>query len=153
VDESMQPDAGPDAAAATAEGEGSADGVKEGTETDPMKARWASEYQMKIQAWFSARFVPPGTGAPCDLLKKMTASVAVTVGRDRSVMAYVLTRPSGNATFDDRVRSSLDRMIGQQLPPPPPLYPDILGTTVLPTFSGSKAPCESAAPPSPSASP
>jgi len=32
--------------------------------------------------------------------------------------------------------------VGQQLPPPPPLYPDILGSTVHPSFSGANAPCK-----------
>ena len=49
-------DAGPDAESPV-EGEGAADGVKEGTETDPLKARAVSQYTAKLQAWFNARFV------------------------------------------------------------------------------------------------
>jgi hypothetical protein len=149
VDESLQPEAGADAMS-NLEGEGSPDGVKEGTETDPLKARWVSQYQMRILAWFNARFTPPSSGAPCEELKKMNAAVAANVGSDRTVVGYVLTRPSGNAAFDGRVRSTMDSIVGQQLPPPPPLYPDILGSTVHPVFSGRKAKCTPAAPASPS---
>jgi len=141
VDE-LQPDASDSDAEATVEGEGSPDGVKEGTETDPLKARAVSQYTMKILAWFNARFSPPDTGAPCEELKAMSASVSVSVGGDRTVAGYVVTRPSGNPTFDGKVRSTMDAIVGQQLPPPPPLYPDILGTTVPVTFSGRNSPCE-----------
>ena len=127
------------------EGEGAPDGVKEGTETDPLKARAVSQYKMKILNWFNRRFVPPSTGAPCAELKKLTAAVAARIGGDRSVVSYVLTRPSGNATFDAKVRATMDGIIGQQLPPPPPLYPDILGATEQPVFSGRKAKCQEAA--------
>jgi hypothetical protein len=36
----------------------------------------------------------------------------------------------------------MDNAVGQELPPPPPLYPDILGSTVTPRFSGANAQCE-----------
>ena len=52
-------DAGPDASNENAQEEGSAAGVKEGTETDPLKARAVSLYLMKILAWFNARFRQP----------------------------------------------------------------------------------------------
>ncbi|MBN2197276.1 MAG: energy transducer TonB [Polyangiaceae bacterium] len=142
VDE-LQPDASEeDAAEATVEGEGSADGVKEGTETDPLKARAVSQYTMKILSWFNARFSPPGEGAPCAELKTMSTSVSASIGGDRTVVGYTVTRPSGNATFDAKVRSTMDVIVGQQLPPPPPLYPDILGASVPVTFSGRNAPCD-----------
>jgi hypothetical protein len=143
ADELLAPDASTLDAASNMEGEGNPGGVKEGTETDPLKARWVSEYQMKIQAWFSARFTPPADGAPCDELKKLRCGVAANVGPDRAVAGYSITRPSGNATFDAKVKATMDSIVGQQLPPPPPLYPDILGTTVLPLFSGANSPCKS----------
>jgi hypothetical protein len=149
VDELMQPEAGAETES-NLPGEGSPDGVKEGTETDPLKARWVSQYQMRILAWFNARFTPPATGAPCEELKNLTAAVAANVGPDRTVVGYAITRPSGNATFDGRVRATMDSIRGQQLPPPPPLYPDILGSTVYPVFSGRKSQCTPAAPASPS---
>ncbi len=143
ADEMLAPDASvPDAGEPNLQGPGSPGGVKEGTETDPLKARWVSEYQMKILAWFNARFTPPGEGAPCDELKKLRCSVSASVGADRTVTGYSIVRPSGNAVFDAKVKSTMDAIVGQQLPPPPPLYPDILGSTVHPSFSGANAPCK-----------
>ncbi len=144
ADEILAPDAGPspDAGESNLQGPGSPAGVKEGTETDPLKARWVSEYQMKILAWFNARFTPPGEGAPCDELKKLRCSVSASVGADRTVTGYSISRPSGNPIFDAKVKSTMDAIVGQQLPPPPPLYPDILGSTVHPSFSGANAPCK-----------
>ncbi len=127
-------DAGSPDAQPSVEGEGSPDGVKEGTETDPMKARIASQYLMKILGWFNARFRQPDIA--CHELKKLRVSVAVRVGPDRSVTGYNIAKPSGDPRFDDRVRSTLDSLIGQTLPPPPPLYPDLLDTTVRPVFQG-----------------
>lgn len=141
-------DAAPDAAP-TVEGEGTADGVKEGTEADPLKARAVSQYYGKLQGWFNARFRPPGEGAPCAELKKMSASVVVNVSGDRSVGGYSIVRPSGNGAFDSSVRTMLDGTRGEALPPPPPLYPDILGQSLSIRLTGEKANCnDSPAPPS-----
>jgi hypothetical protein len=126
-------DAGPDAAP-TAEGEGAADGVKEGTEADPLKARAVSQYKAKITAWFNARFSQPEI--PCEELKQLSAGVAANIGGDRSVTGFSVTRASGNATFDAKVQSTMQGTVGQELPPPPPLYPDILGTVFSVRFSG-----------------
>src|SRR5690606_680438 len=112
------------------EGEGAPDGVKEGTETDPLKARAVSQYLAKILAWFNARFQPPVGQIPCDELKALSAGVAVMVGSDRQITGYTITSPSNNPIFDERVKSTLERIVGEQLPPPPPLYPDILESTV-----------------------
>jgi hypothetical protein len=133
-------DAAPDAAPIV-EGEGTADGVKEGTEADPLKARAVSAYYGKLQGWFNARFRPPSDGAPCAELKKMSASVVVSIGGERSVSSYSVVRPSGNAAFDTSVRTMLDGTRGEQLPPPPPLYPDILGQSLSIRLTGEKANC------------
>jgi hypothetical protein len=134
----------PDAEVASETEEGAADGVKEGTETDPLKARAVSQYLARILGWFNSRFRPPSPSdsLTCEELKKLSASVSVSVGADRSVAGYTITRPSGNAAFDERVKSTMDAAVGQELPPPPPLYPDILGSTVTPRFSGANAQCE-----------
>jgi hypothetical protein len=146
-------DAGPDAAPVV-EGEGHPDGVKEGTETDPLKARAVSQYRAKILAWFNARFRQPLGEVPCSELKKLGTSVSVSVGGDRRVTAYSVTNASGNGVFDERARSTMDRIVGEELPPPPPLYPDILGTTIPVRFSGREAQCDDqpASPPSPAPS-
>ena len=145
-------DAGPDAAP-TVEGEGAADGVKEGTETDPLKARAVSQYMAKILAWFNARFTPPAGEIPCEELKKLRSSVAVNVGGDRTVTSFSVRSASGNAIFDARVQKVMQGVVGAELPPPPPLYPDILGSVVSPVFSGHAAKCESSAPAKPDTKP
>ncbi len=126
-------DAGPDAAP-TVEGEGAPDGVKEGTETDPLKARAVSQYRVKLIGWFNARFKQPDI--PCDELKALRSGVTVSVGGDRSVSGYSIRGASGNAAFDEQVRATLDRAKGEELPPPPPLYPDILESQLSFSFSG-----------------
>jgi hypothetical protein len=137
-------DAAPDAPP-TVEGEGTADGVKEGTEADPLKARAVSAYRAKIIAWFNARFRPPEAPADkeaCEAMRKLSASVVVSISGDRSVGGYSLTSPSGNAAFDERVRSTLDGVRGETLPPPPPLYPDILGESLPLRLAGQMIKCE-----------
>jgi hypothetical protein len=134
-------DATPDAAP-TVEGEGAADGVKEGTEADPLKAHAVSQYRAKILAWFNARFQPPSGEVPCEELKKLRASVVVQIGSERNISGYSMARESGNTVFDARVRATMDRLQGEQLPPPPPLYPDILSSSQGVTFSGQGASCE-----------
>jgi outer membrane biosynthesis protein TonB len=124
------------------EGPGAADGVKEGTETDPLKARAVSQYMMKILGWFNSRFKPPVGQIPCDELKKLSTSVTANVSSDGTVTGYSISRSSGNATFDAKVKATMGAIVGQTLPPPPPLYPEILGSTVQPTFSGRGAKCE-----------
>jgi hypothetical protein len=138
-------DAAPDAAPKV-EGEGTADGVKEGTEADPLKARAVSQYQAKLSAWFNARFSPPeppADKAACEEMRKLSANVVVSVSSgERTVGGYSIGRPSGNAAFDERVRSMLDGAKGETLPPPPPLYPDILGGSLPLRLSGQKIKCE-----------
>lgn len=119
--------------------EGAADGVKEGTETDPLKARAVSLYMQKILAWFNVRFRPPTGEIPCDQLKKLRAHVIVSVDQQRRVSSYSMSQPSGNAVFDAKVKSTMDSIVGQELPPPPSMYPDVLGTTVRPVLSGQDA--------------
>ena len=129
----------------TVEGEGTADGVKEGTEADPLKARAVSAYRGKLAGWFDARFRPPEAPedkAACEEMKKLSANAVVTVSADRAVSGYSLVRPSGNAAFDDRVRATLDAAKGEALPPPPPLYPDILNDSLSVRLSGQKIKCE-----------
>ena len=127
----------------TVQGEGSPDGVKEGTETDPLKARAVSQYRAKIIAWFNARFKSPTKDEiPCEELTKLRAAVSANVGGDRSVASFSVGRPSGNALFDARVQSTMQGTIGAELPPPPPLYPDILSTAVSLTFAGRDEACK-----------
>jgi hypothetical protein len=114
-------------------GEGSPDGVKGGTETDPLKARAVGQYTQLIIAWFNARFHQPSI--ECETLKGLSSSVAATLGPDRTVTGYAVLRPSGNEQFDERVNTTMTNIVGQQIPPPPPLYPDIVKLPSV-TFRG-----------------
>jgi outer membrane biosynthesis protein TonB len=117
--------------------EGHEDGVKEGTETDPLKAFAVGQYRIKISGWFNARFKrPTSNDIPCDELKKLRSSVVATISGERTVSGYTITKPSGNAIFDERVKSTMDAIVGggAELPPPPPNYSDILGTSISTAF-------------------
>ncbi len=121
------PEAGP---APVSTVEGAPDGVKEGTETDPLKAHAVDLYKAQITDWFRARFAIRGK-VPFETLKTLRASVVVTIGPERTVTGFNITRPSGNSTFDDQLRASLETIVssGSELPSPPQAYPDILKST------------------------
>lgn len=131
---SVPPDASTVAAAASTEG--SEQGAANGTETDPLKARAADMYRAQLQAWFAARFDIRGK-IPFDKLKKLHAAVRVSVGPDRKVTSFTLGRPSGDPTFDATVEATLSRIqsSGVELPAPPDMYPDILGSSLPVGFS------------------
>jgi hypothetical protein len=111
---------------------GHADGVKEGTEVDPLKARAIDLYRAKIAAWFSSRFRVSGSGLGKDLLK-YRVSASVSVGSDRTVSGFSIGA-SGNAAFDAAARAALESARGQALPPPPENYPDIAQNRISVTF-------------------
>jgi outer membrane biosynthesis protein TonB len=113
--------------------EGHADGVKEGTETDPLKARAVDLYRARIAGWFSNRFRVSGSGLPKDELVKVRVSAAVDIGADRTVSGYSIV-PSGNAAFDAAARATLESSRGQPLPPPPENYPDVVQHRINVTF-------------------
>ncbi len=135
VDQIIKADAGRPKQHNLAE-EGAEDGVKEGTEKDPLKAFAVGQYRMKISAWFNARFKRPTGEIPCDVLKKLRASVTANVGGERTVTGYSIVKPSGNEIFDSRVKATLDGIVSgaAELPPPPPNYSDILGTSISVAF-------------------
>ena len=126
--------------------EGAADGSPDGTETDPLKARAVDLYKQKIAAWFNSRFKQPVDAIPCDTLKGLSARVRVSVGGERAITGFALTGSSGNAVFDGKVSAFLAGIVGQQLPPPPPLYPDILESSIFPILSGAGASCAASTP-------
>jgi hypothetical protein len=135
VDPTVQKvDAGPPPKTAL-QNEGAEDGVKEGTETDPLKAFAVSQYRMKLAAWFRARFRSP-KDIPCAELKKLRAVASVNISSSRTVTGFSVSKASGNATFDAAMKSSLDAIVsgGAELPPPPPNYQDILMSTLPVSF-------------------
>jgi len=76
--------------------EGHQDGVKEGTETDPLKARAVDLYRARIIGWFSRRFRVSGSGMPPEELTKYRVSATVELSNDRQVVGYSIV-PSGNS--------------------------------------------------------
>ena len=120
---------------------GAVDGVEEGTETDPLKARAVDLYRIKLINWFKQGFLPPLDQIECSILKDLKVSVHAKVAPDGSVESYDLVS-SGNPVFDARVRQVMDARVGQQVPPPPPNYPDILDAVVHPTFQGKNDKCK-----------
>jgi hypothetical protein len=122
-------DAGTVATAASTEG--SEQGAANGTETDPLKARAADMYRAQLAAWFMSRFDIRGK-IPFDTLKTLHATAIVTVTADRKLGSFSLVKPSGDPLFDGEVRATLSRIQsgGSELPGPPPLYPDMLGSSI-----------------------
>ena len=117
------------AAPSVASVEGSEQGSVKGTETDPLKARAADRYRDELAAWFSSRFHIQGK-VPFDTLKTLHATARVTVTADRKVGGFSLVSPSGDPTFDGEVQATLERIqsSGVELPAPPEMYPEMLGT-------------------------
>jgi len=120
--------------------EGAVDGVEEGTEKDPLKARAVDLYRVKLTNWFKQGFIPPLDQLDCAVLKDLRVSVHAQVAPDGTVQSYELAS-SGNAVFDARVKQVMDSRVGQKVPPPPPNYPDILDAVVHPTFQGKNEKC------------
>jgi outer membrane biosynthesis protein TonB len=116
--------------ATAAPSEGSELGAAHGTETDPLKARAADMYRSQLAAWFAAHFQIRGK-IPFDQLKSLHATASVTVTADRKVGSFSIVHPSGDPTFDAEVQATLARIqaSGVELPAPPPMYPDMLGSS------------------------
>jgi hypothetical protein len=121
--------------------EGAVDGVEEGTEKDPLKARAVDLYRLKLTNWFKHGFTSPLDQIDCAILKDLRTAVHAQVAPDGTVLSYELVS-SGNATFDARVKQVMDAKVGQKVPPPPPNYPDILDSVVHPTFQGKNEQCK-----------
>jgi hypothetical protein len=133
-----EPDAG---APANVAEEGHQDGVKEGTETDPLKARAVDLYRARIIGWFSRRFRVTGSGLPPEELTKHRVSATVELSSDRQVVSYSIV-PSGNAVFDAAARAALEGARGESLPQPPENYPDVVQRTISLTFVCKENRCD-----------
>lgn len=130
VDTELDPiDAGE---AANVDQEGHQDGVAEGTETDPLKARAVDLYLARIAGWFSSRYRVSGSGLPPEELMKYKPRAVIVLSGGRMV-SYTLT-PSGNAASDAAARATLEGARGQSLPPPPENYPNLGEKHVSVTF-------------------
>lgn len=131
------PDAAPPSNVDT---EGHADGVKEGTETDPLKARAVDLYRARIAGWFSSRFRVSGSGLAAGEITKVRVRATVEL-EGRTVKSFEIT-PSGNAAFDSAARQTLEGVKGQEIPPPPENYPDVVQKTITVTFVCKEGRCD-----------
>jgi hypothetical protein len=112
--------------------EGSELGSKDGTEVDPLKGRAVDQYRQRLSSFLSAGFIVTGSGLPDEELTKIRVNGSVQLS-GLTVTGFTLS-PSGNATFDQRATQTLQSKVGQQVPPPPENYPDILQGTVSVSF-------------------
>ncbi len=117
--------------------EGHADGVIGGTETDALKAFVISQYKAKLIAWFEAGFRAPQGAEFCDV----SVAVSANLAGDRTVTSFSLS-PSGNGSFDGKVRAHMDGKVGRQVPPPPPKYPELGERIINLRFSGENSSCK-----------
>jgi hypothetical protein len=132
------------APAAVASTEGSEQGAANGTETDPLKARAADAYRQTLIAWFGSHLQIRGK-IPHDQLKKLHVATRVEVTPDRKVGGFTILKPSGDPVFDGEVQATLSRIqsSGVELPAPPPMYPDFLGSSLPVGFQCTvRAQCE-----------
>src|SRR4051812_24323085 len=86
-------DAGPAPVSTT---EGALDGVKNGTETDPLKAHAVNMYRAQLGEWFRNRVHIKGK-VPFDILKDLKATMQIRLSAERTVEGFTLVSPSGNA--------------------------------------------------------
>ncbi len=120
---------------------GHEDGSKDGKEMDPLKARAVDLYRDKIRGWFSRRFRVSGSGLSREEIVKVRVSATVRLSNGRSVADFSIVS-SGQAAFDNAARKALESAKGEELPPPPENYPDIMQTQISLTFTCTPERCD-----------
>jgi len=109
------------------EGGGSPDGSALGTETDPLKARAHSQYHGRIQAFlYQGWRCPQGAKSEC----RATASVTLSGTSITSVSFH----GCGDPAMDAAASAHANGKVGQSIPPPPELYPDIVPPSFTITY-------------------
>ncbi len=101
----------------------SAAGSPDGGKIDKLRGRAERLYASRIQGFFKRGFHHSCPGLSADEKKKRRAVAGVKVGSDGTVLSYSLAA-SGNADLDSASKQAMDRLVGQQVPPPPENYPD-----------------------------
>jgi len=120
------------------EEEGSEEGIEEGKQTDALKVNAVAMYTARLSAWFKRGFnIPPGA-IPCEELKNLKATAEATLGSDLFVTSVRIISSSGNAVFDGHVTTAINNKVGQAVPPPPPLYPDLLQNVIRTEYRSSQ---------------
>jgi outer membrane biosynthesis protein TonB len=120
---------------------GHEDGSKDGKEMDPLKARAVDLYRDKIRGWFSRRFRVSGSGLSPDEIGKYRVSATVSLSAGRSVADFSIVS-CGQAAFDNAARKAVESAKGEELPPPPENYPDIVQTQISLTFTCTPERCD-----------
>ncbi len=113
-----------DAGVANVDQKGHADGDKNGTEVDPLKARAKNMYHGRILGFLTGPFI-----GQCAALKKQgdfkgcipSAGVQIAGG---TVQSFSF-RPCGKGPIDAAARAAIQSLVGQAIPPPPAKYPDL----------------------------
>lgn len=120
---------------------GHADGIADGTETDPLEARAVDIYRDRIRAWFSQRFRVSGSGLGPEEITRYRVAATIELSSGRTVTSYVIT-PSGHAAFDAAARAALEGARGKEIPPPPENYPNIVQPRISLTFTCTPERCD-----------
>jgi hypothetical protein len=120
---------------------GHEDGSKDGKEMDPLKARAVDLYREKIRGWFSRRFRVTGSGLTPEEIVKHRVSATVVLSNGRSVADFSIVS-CGQAAFDNAARKALESAKGDELPPPPDNYPEIIQSQISLTFTCTPERCD-----------
>ncbi len=103
---------------------GDPNGVKNGTETDPLKVNAAKMYNARLVSFFN-RFA----AGKCAGAEGTSAGASVTLSG--TTVSSIHVGSTGNAAFDAAIPAAMQAAVGQSVPPPPENFPEFL----KPSFS------------------
>ncbi len=121
-------------------GPGHPDGVVGGTETDPLSPRRGclplAAHRLVFRP-FPGERLPPRAGDHHEAPRRRD-------GADRrgARVAGYTPSSSGNAVFDAAAKAALESTRGQELPPPPENYPDLVQAQISLTFVCKEGRCD-----------
>jgi TonB C terminal len=121
--------------------EGETEGVGGGDGTDPLLERAIAFYRARLVAWFASRFRVTGSGLSEAQLAKYRVRVHIDVGDDLRIVDYQILS-SDHPDFDKAARSTLEKMRGMKLPPPPENYPGAVQRQLTVTFTCAPDSCD-----------
>ncbi len=101
---------------------------EDGTETDPLKARASSLYHSRILRFLKGGFACPAAAAGTKCMP--SAGVSISGG---SVTGFSF-RPCGNEAIDAAAKAAIAAKVGQQIPPPPESYPELIPNSFTVTY-------------------
>lgn len=122
-----------------AEGEG--EGAGGGGGTDPLLERAIAFYRARLVAWFSDRFRVSGTGLSPSELARYRVRVHIEIGEDLRILDYEILS-SDHPAFETAARTTLDKLRGTKLPPPPENYPGAVQRQLTVTFTCTEDACD-----------